>query len=113
MKTRSQMHHTDKYLQQSSFIWPVWLNGWVFVYKLNGFAFKSRCYEFFSFSRHPRRITIVANFSVMKYIVIKNVKDSAGKNGRLGTLITCWIWSGFGGELWKMVFLWGGVWYSL
>ena len=26
-RTYSQMHHTDKYSQHSSIIWPVWLNG--------------------------------------------------------------------------------------
>ena len=30
-------------LQHSSIIWPVWLNGWVFVYKLSGCEFKSHC----------------------------------------------------------------------
>ena len=40
--TCSQIHHADKYLQQhSSIIWPVWLNGWVFVYKLSGCEFDS------------------------------------------------------------------------
>ena len=29
--------------QHSSIIWPVWLNGWVFVYELNGCGFESRC----------------------------------------------------------------------
>ena len=33
-RTYSQMHCTDKYLQHSSIIWPVWLNSWVFVYEL-------------------------------------------------------------------------------
>ena len=37
------MHRTDKYSQHSSIIWPVWLNGWVFVYELNGCGFESRC----------------------------------------------------------------------
>ena len=41
--TYSQMHHTDKYSQQSPIIWPVWLNGWVFIYKLSGCGFKSCC----------------------------------------------------------------------
>ena len=27
IKTYSQMHRTDKYSQDSSIIWPVWLNG--------------------------------------------------------------------------------------
>ena len=27
IKTYNQMHRTDKYLQHSSIIWPVWLNG--------------------------------------------------------------------------------------
>ena len=25
--------------------WPVWLNGWVFVYELSGCGFESRCYH--------------------------------------------------------------------
>ena len=37
------MHRTDKYSQHSSIIWPVWLNGWVFVYERNGCGFGSSC----------------------------------------------------------------------
>ena len=37
------IHRTDKYSQHSSIIWPVWLNGWVFVYKLSGCEFESCC----------------------------------------------------------------------
>ena len=33
--TYTQMYRTDKYLQYSSIIWLVWLNGWVFIYKLS------------------------------------------------------------------------------
>ena len=48
----SQMHHTDRYSQHSSIIWPVWLNGRVFVYKLWGCGFQSSCchlkFKFFS-----------------------------------------------------------------
>ena len=44
MKTAySQIHCTDKYSQHSSIIWPVWLNGWVFVYELSNCGFESRC----------------------------------------------------------------------
>ena len=32
----SQMHGTYKYSQQSSIIWSVWLNDWVFFYELIG-----------------------------------------------------------------------------
>ena len=39
----SQMHHTNKYSQYSPIIWPVWLNGWVFVYEVNGRGFEFRC----------------------------------------------------------------------
>ena len=39
-----QMHRTDKYPQHSSIIWrPVWLNGWVLVYKLSSCGFESNC----------------------------------------------------------------------
>ena len=34
------MHLTDNYSQLRSIIWPVWLNGWVFVYKLTGCGFE-------------------------------------------------------------------------
>ena len=37
------MHRTDKYSQHSSIIWPVWLNGLVFVYELSGCGFESSC----------------------------------------------------------------------
>ena len=43
IRTYSQMHRTDKYSQHSSVIWPVWLNGWVFVYELSGCEFESSC----------------------------------------------------------------------
>ena len=41
--TYSQMQHTDKYSQHSSNIWPVWLNGRVFVCELSGCEFESFC----------------------------------------------------------------------
>ena len=43
MKTYSQMHRTNKYSQHSSTIWPVWLNGSVFVHELSGCGLESRC----------------------------------------------------------------------
>ena len=48
IRTYSQMHLTDKYLQYSSIIWPVWLNGWVFVYKPSSCGFES-CYSHLNF----------------------------------------------------------------
>ena len=42
-RTYSQMHRTDKYSEHSSIIWPVWPNGWVFVYELSGSRFESSC----------------------------------------------------------------------
>ena len=42
-RTYSQMHRTGKYSEHSSIIWPVWLNGWVFVYELSGCGFESSC----------------------------------------------------------------------
>ena len=44
IKTCSQMYRSaNKYSQYSSSIWPVWVNGWVFVYELSGFTFESCC----------------------------------------------------------------------
>ena len=42
-RTYSQMHRTGNYSQHSSIIWPVWLDGWTFVYELSGCGFKSSC----------------------------------------------------------------------
>ena len=42
-RTYTQMHRTDKYSEHSSIIWPVWPNGWVFVYELSGSGFESSC----------------------------------------------------------------------
>ena len=41
VKEYSHMHLTNKYSQHSSIIWPVLLNGWVFVCELNGYGFES------------------------------------------------------------------------
>ena len=43
IRTYSQVHCTDKYSQHSSVIWPVRLNGWVFIYELIGCCFESYC----------------------------------------------------------------------
>ena len=40
--TCSQMHRTDQNSQHSSVIWPVWLNPWVFGYKVSGCGLKCR-----------------------------------------------------------------------
>ena len=41
----------NKYSQHSSIIWPVWLNGWVFVYELSGCGFKSN-YSHWGITKH-------------------------------------------------------------
>ena len=43
IRTLNQMHHTDKYLQHSLIIWPVWKNGPMFVYELSSCGFESCC----------------------------------------------------------------------
>ena len=43
IRAYSQMHHTGKYSQHSSIIWPVQLNSWVFVYELSGGGLESSC----------------------------------------------------------------------
>ena len=45
--TYNQMHRTYKYSQHSSIIWPVRVNGWVFVYELSSSGFESRCLHMF------------------------------------------------------------------
>ena len=46
----SQMCRTDKNSQHSSVIWLIWLNGYMFVYKLSACEFESRCCHLFWFS---------------------------------------------------------------
>ena len=40
-RTYSQTHRTDNNSERSSIIWPVWLNGSRFFYKISGSGFKS------------------------------------------------------------------------
>ena len=42
-ETYSQMYREDKCSEHSWIIWSVEPNGWVFVYELSGFGFKSSC----------------------------------------------------------------------
>ena len=43
IRTYNQMQHTEKYSELNWIIWSVQPNGWVFVYKLSGCGFESRC----------------------------------------------------------------------
>ena len=52
VRTYSQMQRTDRYSQNSSISWSVWLNGWVFVYRLRGCGFES-CYSHLNFDIAP------------------------------------------------------------
>ena len=60
----SQMYHTDKHSQHSSIIWPVWLNGWVFVYKLSGCRFESHCSHIFLLW-WSLKLNCIANIALM------------------------------------------------
>ena len=46
--TYSQPRGRYKYSKHSYIIWPVWKNGWRFVYKSNGIGCQSRCCHIFS-----------------------------------------------------------------
>ena len=45
--TYCQMHHSGKFSKHSPIIWPVWLNDWMFAYKLSGCGFEFYCSLFF------------------------------------------------------------------
>ena len=49
------MHRTDKYSEHSSIIWPVWPNGWVFVYELSGSGFESSCSHLKIFQKKKKK----------------------------------------------------------
>ena len=40
MITYSQMYRTNKNSHYSSIIWPVWLNGWVYIYEVSDCGFE-------------------------------------------------------------------------
>ena len=42
-RTYNQMHPIDKYSKHSPIIWPVRLNGWMFIYKLSGSGIMFSC----------------------------------------------------------------------
>ena len=65
----SQIHRKDKYPQQSSTIWPVWLHDRVFVYELIGCGFESRCYHLISFFLAKFTLAnLVEKFSAVKLL---------------------------------------------
>ena len=66
--TYSQMHCTGKY-SQHRIIWPVWPNGWVFVYELSDCEFESRCCHL-SFSFMELWISIL--IGVMNALFLSN-----------------------------------------
>ena len=72
MLTYSQLHRTDKYSQHSSTIWPVWLNGRVFVYKLSDCGFESCCCNL-NFCRQLKLLSYVTTISAFKVLAAKNI----------------------------------------
>ena len=82
--TDIQMHRTDKFAQHSSIIWPIWLNGWVFVYELSRCGLESRCYQchlswlLFCFCRNQFFWLLcrweLFSFHSFLYLVKKNVR---------------------------------------
>ena len=78
-----QMHHTDKHLQHSSTIWPVWLNGWVFIYELSGSGFESSCGHL-NLNTIPELISTNSFYNLLtmsKYIC--SITSFVGFNGTL------------------------------
>ena len=63
------MHHTDKYSQHSSIIWPVWVNGWLFIFKLSSCRFESSCvclldYNFFKNYYKTTAVDLTENYAL-------------------------------------------------
>ena len=102
--TYSQVHRTDKYSQHSSINWSVWLNSWVFVYKLSDCKFEFRCchlkkllvcvstYEVFTtrqiiiFLRNFLGLSSQKTFIIMKNICLLKISLMKGKYFFLGNL---------------------------
>ena len=62
--TYSQMHRTDKFSQHSSSIWSAGLNGWLFIYELNGCRFHS---QFFLQSPMPQIWCLIRGRSFLTF----------------------------------------------
>ena len=67
IRTYSQMHRTDKFSQHSSIIWPVLLNGWVFVYELSGCVFESRYSDLESLFQSIKDLLLILILSFFKW----------------------------------------------
>ena len=65
--TYSQMDGTDNYSQDSSIIWPVWLNGLVFVHELSGPGFESR---------HWSKCSEIANIGTVLILIMQGIWSS-------------------------------------
>ena len=66
--TYSHIHLTDKYSQHRSIIWPVWLNGWVFVYKLSHCGFKSCCNHLRGWLKINFKVYYFINFKIYHHL---------------------------------------------
>ena len=75
-RTYSQMRRTDNYLQYNSIIWPVWLKGWVFVYKLSGCRFNSSCNHLnFRFTPASRKELLDIQATTECGFTLKRIRD--------------------------------------
>ena len=96
IRTYSQMHRTDKYSQHSSVIWPVWLNGRVFVYELSGCGFDSSwshlkfLLAWIDWARAFDFRICVAQLTVISCIKILSSPTLCGWSGAFSFMV--WFW---------------------
>ena len=70
------MHRTDKYSEHSSIIWPVWPNGWMFVYELSGSGFEfSSSHLSFNFAPASRKGFLDIQATIQCGFRLKCVRD--------------------------------------
>ena len=77
--TYSLMRRTDKYSQHSLLNWPVWLNGWVFVYELSGSGFEFH-YCHTSLIHSINLATTFVNKNIFKTCICNNLWKLIYKN---------------------------------
>ena len=76
------MQSTDKYSEHSSIIWPVWLNGWVFVYELNGSGFEFSCSHLWWTFESPKTNILANTFMEKASFILDEIASKTVKGNR-------------------------------
>ena len=89
-RTYSEMHHTDKCSEESSMIWPIYPNGWAFVYQLSDSRFECSSIHFNFWFRACLEQAVLWQSSITECrITLKSVRDMARTYSQMHCAYKC------------------------